>query len=44
MQGFHEELYKTVGVFALARYYLYIDIDKKFMAILSSHPEKSDKK
>ena len=45
---FHKELHKTAGVFAVTRYYLYIDIDKTLIALkaekcLSSHPGNSNK-
>ena len=44
MQMLQKELYKTLGVFALIRYYLHIDIDSyEGQKYLSSHPEKSDK-
>ena len=46
IQMFNRELCKTVGLFALKRYYLYIDIDKialKAKKILSKHPGKNDK-
>ena len=33
IQMFHKELFKTVGAFALKRFYLYIDINKILIAL-----------